>query len=172
MLQARVCEVRLMESPLRQPQQILAYRSLPRILGARPLTLWSVGPSESVMKALQLMAEKKTAFLVVLDQGAMVGVVSERDFVGRVILAKKSPETTPVAEIMVRKVITVDLSGTFGDCLKLMQQHNIRYLPVTDKGKPITVVSIRDLLNEAVTYQAKLVAELERERMVIFTSTV
>ena len=53
-----------------------------------------------------------------------------------------------------------------------MQQHNIRYLPVTDKGKPITVVSIRDLLNEAVTYQAKLVAELERERMVIFTSTV
>ena len=89
-----------MESPLRQPQQILAYRSLPRILGARPLTLWSVGPSDSTMKALQLMAEKKTAFLVVLDQGAMVGVVSERDFVGRVILAKKSPEATPVADIM------------------------------------------------------------------------
>ena len=59
------------------------------------------------------MADKKTAFLVVLDQGQMVGVVSERDFVGRVMLTKKSPETTPVAEIMVRKVITVDLSRRF-----------------------------------------------------------
>jgi len=161
-----------MENPLRQPQQILAYRSLQRILATKPRTLWSVDPSDSALKALQLMAEKKTAFLVVSEQGKMVGVVSERDFVGRVILANKSPENTPVADIMVRKVITVDLSSTFGDCLKLMQQHNIRYLPVVDNGKPVTVISIRDLLNEAVTYQTKLVAELERERMVIFTSTV
>jgi len=161
-----------MENPLRQPQQILAYRSLQRILATKPRTLWSVDPSDSALKALQLMAEKKTAFLVVSEQGKMVGVVSERDFVGRVILANKMPENTPVADIMVRKVITVDLSSTFGDCLKLMQQHNIRYLPVVDNGKPVTVISIRDLLNEAVTYQTKLVAELERERMVIFTSTV
>ena len=161
-----------MENPLRQPQQILAYRSLQRILATKPRTLWSVDTSDSALKALQLMAEKKTAFLVVSEQGKMVGVVSERDFVGRVILANKSPENTPVADIMVRKVITVDLSSTFGDCLKLMQQHNIRYLPVVDNGKPVTVISIRDLLNEAVTYQTKLVAELERERMVIFTSTV
>jgi len=162
-----------MENPLRQPQQILAYRSLQRILATKPRTLWSVSPSDSAMRALQLMAEKKTAFLVVLDQGKMVGVVSERDFVGRVILANKAPENTPVADIMVRKVITVDLSRNFGDCLKLMQQHNIRYLPVIeDGGRPLTVISIRDLLNEAVTYQTRLVAELERERMVIFTSTV
>ena len=161
-----------MENLLREPQQILAYRSLQRILGARARNLWSIGSADSALKALQLMAEKKTAFLVVMDRGAMVGVVSERDFVGRVILANKAPETTPVADIMVRRVITVDLSATFGDCLKLMQQHNVRYLPVIDGGKPVTVISIRDLLNEAVTYQTKLVAELERERMVIFTSTV
>ena len=117
------------------------------------------------------MGDKKTGFLVVLDQQRMVGVVSERDFVGRVILAKKSPETTPVADIMVRKVITVDLLSTFRDCLNLMQQHNIRYLPVIDNGKPITVISIRDLLNEAVVYQEKVVAELERERLTVFTST-
>jgi CBS-domain-containing membrane protein len=50
-------------------------------------------------------------------------------------------------------------------------QHNIRYLPVIDNGKPISVISIRDLLNEAVIYQEKVVAELERERLTIFTST-
>jgi CBS domain-containing protein len=101
----------------------------------------------------------------------MVGVVSERDFVGRVILARKPPETTPVSDIMVRDVNTVDLSGTFRDCLRLMQQHNVRYLPIVDGGKPVTVISIRDLLNEAVVHQEKLVAEFERERLTIFTST-
>jgi CBS domain-containing protein len=161
-----------MESPLRQPQQILAYRSLQRILATKPRNLWAVGPADNALTALQMMADKRTAFLVVMDKGSMVGAVSERDFVGRVILAKKPPEATPVADIMVRKVITVELSSTFGDCLKLMQQHNIRYLPVVENGTPTTVISIRDLLNEAVTYQEKLVAELERERMVIFTSTV
>jgi CBS domain-containing protein len=161
-----------MDNPIRRPDQILAYRSLQQVLGGKPRNLWSVSPSDSSMKALQIMADKKTAFLVVLDQGKMVGVVSERDFVGRVILAKKSPETTPVSDIMVRKVISVDVSGTFRDCMKLMQQHNIRYLPVMDGGKPVTVISIRDLLNEAVVHQDKLVAEYERERLTIFTSTV
>jgi CBS domain-containing protein len=160
-----------MENPIRRADQILAYRSLQQVLGGKTRNFWSVGPSDSAMKALQVMADKKTAFLVVLDRGKMVGVVSERDFVGRVILAKKSPETIPVSDIMVRNVITVDLSGTFRDCMKLMQQHNIRYLPVMDSGKPVTVISIRDLLNEAVVHQDKLVAEIERERLTIFTST-
>ena len=52
-----------------------------------------------------------------------------------------------------------------------MHQHNIRYLPVIDAGKPIAVISIRDLLREAVTYHNKIIAELERERLSIFTST-
>jgi len=67
-----------MDSPIRRPDQVLAYRSLQQVLGGKPRNLWSVGPSDSAMKALQIMADKKTAFLVVLDQGKMVGVVSER----------------------------------------------------------------------------------------------
>ena len=89
----------------------------------------------------------------------------------RVVLAKKSPEATPVADIMVRKVVTVDLAHTFADCLRLMHQHGIRHLPVVDGGKVVAVVSIRDLLSEAVTHHAKIIDELERERMQIFTST-
>src|SRR3954463_7289747 len=119
-----------MENPVRRPEEILAYRSVEQVLGLRARTLWSVGPSDSMLAALQVMADKKTGFLVVLDRGSMVGVVSERDFVGRVALANKSPDTTPVADIMVRNVVTVDLSKTFADCLRLMQQHNIRHLPV------------------------------------------
>ena len=72
---------------------------------------------------------------------------------------------------MVRDVVTVDPPSTFADCLRLMHQHGIRHLPVVDRGKPIAVVSIRDLLGEAVAHHAKIIAELERERLTIFTST-
>ncbi len=52
-----------------------------------------------------------------------------------------------------------------------MHQHGIRHLPVIDKGRVVGVVSIRDLLSEAVAHHAKIIAELERERLTIFTST-
>ena len=89
---------------------------------------------------------------------------------GEYFSQKKSPESTPVAEIMVRNVITIDVGYTFADCLRLMHQHSIRHLPVVDNGKVIAVLSIRDLLNEAVTHNAKIIDELERERLTIFTS--
>jgi len=120
---------------------------------------------------MQLMAHKHVGFLIVLEHGKMVGVVSERDFARRLLLAKKPPETTQVAEIMTREVISVDLTRKFADCLGLMHAHGIRHLPVIDKGKPIAVVSIRDLLSEAVTHHSKVIAELERERLTFFTST-
>src|SRR5262245_51506173 len=113
-----------MDSPIRRPEEILAFRTLQQILHGRERVVWSVGPSDSAMKAVQVMADKKTGFLLVLDRGTLAGVVSERDVVGRVVLAKKSPDTTPVADIMVRNIITVTLSDTFADCLRLMHQHN------------------------------------------------
>ena len=160
-----------MEHPIRRPEQILAFRSLQEILASKTRALWAVGPADSVLSALQIMVDKDIGCVVVLEHNALVGIVSERDCARRVVLARKAPETTPVADIMVRNVITVGLSDTFADCLKLMHRHGIRHLPVIDGGRPITVVSIRDLLSEAVAHHAKIIAELERERMTIFTST-
>jgi signal-transduction protein with cAMP-binding, CBS, and nucleotidyltransferase domain len=161
-----------MDRPIRRPEEILAYRSLQRILGAKPPALWSVAPTDTVRTALQLMADKDIGLVVVLEQGRLAGVLSERDCVRRVLLAGKSAETTAVSEIMVRDVVTVDVSYAFADCLRLMHQHRIRHLVVTDKGVPVAVVSIRDLLNEAVKHHAKIIAELELQRMMMFTSTV
>lgn len=160
-----------MDRPIRRPEEILAFRSLQRILESKPRALWTVAPTDSVLTALQTMADKNIGFVVVLERDALVGVVSERDCARRVVLARKSPEETPVADIMVRNVITADRAHTFADCLRLMHQHGIRHLPVVDKGKVVTVVSIRDLLSEAVAHHAKIIAELERERLTIFTST-
>ena len=160
-----------MDHPIRRPEEILAYRPLRQILESKPRALWTVSPIDNVMAALQIMDNKNIGFLVVLNEATLAGVVSERDFVRRVVLAKKPPESTPVADIMTRKVVTVDLAQAFADCLRLMHQHSIRHLPVVDAGKVITVISIRDLLSEAVAHHAKIIAELERERMTIFTST-
>ena len=160
-----------MDHPLRRPEEILAYRSLKKILAAKPKSLWSVGPKDYALTAMRLMAEKNIGLVLVIEHGAIAGVLSERDCVRRLVLAGKSPEITPVADIMVRDVVKVDSGKMFADCLKLMHQHGIRHLPVVENDIPITVISIRDLLAEAVAHHAKIITELERERMTMLTST-
>jgi len=156
---------------LRGPGEILAYRPLKLILHTKPQTLWSVSSQDNVATAVGLMDERDIGCVVVVDDGKIVGIVSERDCVRRVILTSKPAEATSVSEIMVRDVITADLSHTFAECLNLMHRHRIRHLPIVDAGKPIAVISIRDLLSEAVSHHAKVIAELERERLTVFMST-
>ncbi len=160
-----------MRALIRQPEEILAYRPLKLILKAKSQVLWSVGSQDDVAMAVRLMAEKDIGCVVVVDDGKLVGIVSERDCVRGTVLTGKSAETTPVSKIMVPDVITAQLHQTFAECLKLMHHHRIRHLPIVDAGKPITVLSIRDLLGEAVSHHAKIIAELERERLTVFMST-
>ena len=160
-----------MDHPLRRPEEILAYRSIKQILAAKPKSLWTVGPGDYALTAIRLMAEKDISLVLVVEHGRIAGVLSERDCVRRLVLAGKSAEATPVADIMVRDVIKVDLAHTFADCLTLMHTHRIRHLPVVENDTAIDVVSIRYLLGEAVTHHAKIISELERERMMMLTST-
>ena len=160
-----------MDKPLRRPEEILACRTLARMLGPAPRTVWSVGPAESVTAALRIMADRDIGFLVVLARDNLVGVLSERDCARRAVLARKPLDSTPVADIMAREVVTVDPSRTFAECLRLMHEHGFRHLPVVDRGKVTAVLSVRDLMSEAVEHHAKVIAELERERLTIFTST-
>ena len=161
-----------MHDIIRRPEEILAYRPLRQILGAKPNALWTVGPADSALVAMQTMADKHIGFLVVQDRGLMVGVLSERDCVRHIARNKTPLEATPVGELMTRGVIAVDLSQTFADCLRLMHQNRIRHLPVVEDGKPVAVVSIRDLLGEAVAHHAKIINQLELERLTFFTSAV
>jgi predicted transcriptional regulator len=159
-----------MDHPLRRPEEILAYRPLNQIL--KPGTVWTISAAESALKAMQIMEEKNIGFLPVLEKGVMVGVVSERDCVRRVLLAGKAAEATAVADIMSTNVVRVRIEDTFAECLRLMHKHRIRHLPVLEKDRLIGVISIRDLLREAVEHHTRVIGELERERMTMFTSTV
>ncbi len=78
-----------MDRPIRRPEEILAYRSLQRILGSKPQDLVDRRPRRQRVTALQIMADKDIGFLVVLEREAMVGVLSERDCARRLVLARK-----------------------------------------------------------------------------------
>ncbi len=160
-----------MDKPLRRPEQILAYRSLKQILADKPRALWTVGPRDTALAAMHLMADKNIGLLVVMEQRAIVGVVSERDCVRRLILAGKSPEATPVADIMVRNVVKADIASSFSECMRLMHEHNIRHLPVIENDDVVAVISVRDLLGEAAAHHTRIIGELERERLTMLTST-
>ena len=160
-----------MVQSLRRPEEILAYRPLRQVLTAKLGALWTVGPRDNVLSAMRLMADKNIGLLVVMENQAIVGVLSERDCVRRLVLAGKSAEATPVADIMVRDVVKADIGSTFAECLKLMHSHRVRHLPVTEDGIVIGVISIRDLLSEAVAHHARVIGELEKERLTMVTST-
>jgi signal-transduction protein with cAMP-binding, CBS, and nucleotidyltransferase domain len=160
-----------MDHPLRRPEQILAYRPLKQILAAKPKALWTIGARDSALSAMQLMADKNIGLLVVMEHRTIVGVLSERDCVRRLVLAGRSPEATSVADIMVRNVVKADIANSFVDCLKLMHEHQIRHLPVMENDDLVGVISVRDLLSEAVAHHARVISELERERLTMLTST-
>src|SRR5215469_13416433 len=109
-----------MVQSLRRPEEILAYRPLRQVLAAKSKDLWTIGPKDNALSAMRLMADKNIGLLVVLENKTIVGVLSERDCVRRLVLAGKSPEATPVADIMVRNVVRADIGSRFVDCLKLM----------------------------------------------------
>ncbi len=72
---------------------------------------------------------------------------------------------------MVRNVVKADIANSFADCLKLMHEHQVRHLPVVENGDVVAVISVRDLLSEAVAHHTRVIGELERERLTMLTST-
>ena len=123
--------------------------------------IYSVLPIASVYEAIEKMAEEHVGALPVLQDGKLVGVVSERDYARKVILKDKSSKQTRVSEIMTRDVITVASSDRVESCMELMQRHHIRHLVVVDSGVVIGMLSLRDLLTEVMAEQASLIDQLE-----------
>jgi CBS domain-containing protein len=124
-------------------------------------TVHAIAPQASVLDAIKLMAEKGIGALVVLDEGRLAGVVSERDYARKVILHGRSSQDTAVREIMTEMVITVRSEQTVEDCMALMTDKRIRHLPVVDGGRLAGVVSIGDLVKEVIADREETIKQLE-----------
>jgi len=117
---------------------------------------------QTVMEALILMAAKNVGALPVVDDGKVIGVISERDYARKLILKGRSSATTSVSEIMSSPVITVDTHQSVEKCMNIMTDSHLRHLPVVEDGKLLGLLSIGDLVKEAIAEQADLIKQLEQ----------
>jgi len=119
-------------------------RSLRNIFQEREL--YFITPDQSIADAARYMSERNVGAVCVLEGERLVGILSERDMMKRVIAPNRDPGTTRVAEVMTAKPIVVDVHESYEKCLKVMKQASVRHLPVVEGDKLVGLVSLRDLL--------------------------
>jgi len=130
------------------------------ILKKKGGAVWTLPPDATVYDAISMMAEKSAGAMLVVSEGKLVGIVSERDYARKVILKGKMSRETKVSEIMSSPVTTVDLERTADECMRLVTEKRIRHLPVVDQGQLVGVISIGDLVKAIVSVQAETIQYL------------
>ena len=132
------------------------------LLSGKGPQVHAIGPDEPVLAAIQMMADKSVGALLVLREGALAGIVSERDYARKVILRGRSSAETAVWEIMSSPVTTVSPGDSVATCMMVMTERKIRHLPVLDGGKVIGVLSIGDQVKSVIEEQQQEIAQLQR----------
>ena len=138
-------------------------KSLKQLLEQRPRAPLSVAPDDSVFSALELMATHDIGAVLVMHEGRLAGIFSERDYARKVILLGKSSKETHVREIMTEKVLYALPEQTTDQAMAMMTDKHIRHLPVLDATQHVVgMVSIGDLVKETIAEQAFLIKQMEQ----------
>ncbi len=132
-----------------------------KLLETKGTDIWSVHPDDSVFKAIEIMDAKGAGALVVLLDGKLIGIISERDCARKVILKKLPADETRVKDIMTRDVFYTNPTQTVDECLAVMTQRRIRHLPVLDNSSLLGVISLGDLVKEVIAEQKFKIENLE-----------
>ncbi|MCB1275240.1 CBS domain-containing protein [Prosthecobacter sp.] len=123
--------------------------------------VWTIGPDVTVFEAIKMMADKNVGALPVMDGTKLVGMISERDYMSKVVLKGKSSKETPVKDIMTCKVVTVGPDHNVSKCMEIVTEHHIRHLPVMDGDELLGIVSIGDLVRWIIATQKMTIEQLE-----------
>jgi CBS domain-containing protein len=145
-----------------------AYKSLRELLAAKPAGVHSVGANATVLDALKLMAARNIGAVLVMDRDKLVGIITERDYARKGVLAGRLAKDTPVRDTMSKDVLTVTPTRTVQQCMAMMTERQIRHLPVVESGKILGVLSIRDLVAEVVSHHEHVIQDLKRDMLPIF----
>jgi CBS domain-containing protein len=131
------------------------------VLRKKGCDIWSIPSDATVYSAMHMMADKDVGALLVIDDGQLVGLVSERDYARKVILLGRGSKETPVSEIMVASPITIRPECPVEEAMRLITTNRIRHLPVVCDGKILGMISIGDLVNWMAFAQDQTIEHLE-----------
>jgi len=133
-----------------------------QLLKTKGEQVFSVAPTDSVLRAIEIMATRHIGALLVMNQGTLLGIISERDYARKVILKKRSSSDTTVEEIMSAPAVTVSPQDTVRHCMELMTEGRFRHLPVVESGRVVGMLSIGDLVKAVIDEQRDQIEQLER----------
>ena len=137
-------------------------RNASQILERKGDRVVSVGRESPVLEAIRLMAEHHIGAVLVIDDGQLLGIASERDYARKVVLQGRSSSDTPVHAIMSAPVVCVGPQDTVADCMAIMTERHIRHLPVIDGGRLAGILSIGDLVKELIEDQKQEISYLQQ----------
>ena len=123
--------------------------------------VWAVRPDQSVLEALKIMADREVGAVLVMDGDKLIGILSERDYARKVVLAGRSSRESPVRDVMTTQVVCVPPERSVEDCMALMTDNRLRHLPVVDHKRVIGVVSIGDLVKAVIDDREDTIAQLQ-----------
>jgi CBS domain-containing protein len=131
------------------------------LLKTKGNNVWHISPDINVLDALNLMAEKEVGALLVVEDGKILGIVSERDFIRKIADKQFFAVDIPVHEYMTTRVLIVTPDNSIDDCMMLMTDKHIRHLPVVDQGTLVGIISIGDLVKETISERDRTIVNLE-----------
>ena len=156
-----------MEIPLTSMEQLMPFPTAEELIAKQREPLGSISPDVTVFAAMQLIAEKNLRFLLVIENGKLAGVISERDCARRVILGRLAADSTPVRDIMETQVVTVQPDVKIPECITLMYEKDIGYLPVMRGKEIIGVLAIRELMGSLIERYQRILRRLGEERLTL-----
>lgn len=124
--------------------------------------VWSVTPDTTTFDAIKLMADMNVGSLLIIENGRIVGIVSERDYARKIALHDRSSKTTPVSEIMTTSVVSVRPDQNIQKCMALMTDKRIRHLPVINsQDELVGIISIGDVVKAVISEQEVIINHLQ-----------
>jgi len=131
------------------------------ILQEKGKDIFSVESTTMVYRAIELMCEKNIGGLLIVDNGKLEGIFTERDYARKLILKGKSSKDTPIGELMTRNLVTVSPDTSIEDCMRAMTGKKIRHLPVLEDNTLVGIISIGDVVWFVIDEQKSIIEHLE-----------
>lgn len=136
-------------------------KTVHQLLETKGSAVVSVAPDTNVFDALKVMAEREIGAVIVIEDGRLVGIMSERDYARKIVLRGRSSLDTRVREIMTERIVCARPQHTVSDCMTMMTNKRVRHLPVLDGERLVGILSIGDLVKETISEQEQIIRQLE-----------